>query len=253
MIATLTMELEVPEGVFFSFQKSSLLQGVLMEHISPEYALKLHENGLKPYSQSVIVKKGKTFWHINTLSKEAYENMILPLLASDFEAFDLSHSDVTIKIKDKTLKTGSYDKLIDQYYFGEGDRHIRVAFGTPTAYKREGKYVFYPDISLILGSLMRRFDAFSEKAGMCSEETLEQLVEYSEIVRYDLHSILFSMEGVRIPAYMGNITIKIGGPQPLVNLIHLLLRYGEYAGVGIKTAMGMGKIEILEKGERNAR
>ena len=57
MIATLTMELEVPEGVFFSFQKSSLLQGVLMEHISPEYALKLHENGLKPYSQSVIVKK----------------------------------------------------------------------------------------------------------------------------------------------------------------------------------------------------
>lgn len=60
MIATLTMELEVPEGVFFSFQKSSLLQGVLMEHISPEYALKLHENGLKPYSQSVIVKKGKT-------------------------------------------------------------------------------------------------------------------------------------------------------------------------------------------------
>ena len=44
MIATLTMELEVPEGVFFSFQKSSLLQGVLMEHISPEYALKLHEN-----------------------------------------------------------------------------------------------------------------------------------------------------------------------------------------------------------------
>lgn len=100
---------------------------------------------------------------------------------------------------------------------------------------------------------MRRFDAFSEKAGMCSEETLEQLVEYSEIVRYDLHSILFSMEGVRIPAYMGNITIKIGGPQPLVNLIHLLLRYGEYAGVGIKTAMGMGKIEILEKGERNAR
>lgn len=65
MIATLTMELEVPEGVFFSFQKSSLLQGVLMEHISPEYALKLHENGLKPYSQSVIVKKGKTFWQIN--------------------------------------------------------------------------------------------------------------------------------------------------------------------------------------------
>ena len=253
MIATLTMELETPEELFFSYQKSSLLQGVLMEHISPDYALKLHENGLKPYSQSVIVKKGKTIWQINVLCKEAYEKILLPLLTSDFEEFELKHGEQIIKIKDKILRTESYDKLVQQYYFGEGDRNIRVAFASPTAFKRNGKYVFYPDISLMIGSFMRRFDAYAEKSSIYSEEVMEQLVNYSEIVRYDLHSVLYSMEGVRIPAFMGNITIKVGGPQPLVNLMQLLVHYGEYAGTGIKTAMGMGKIEILEKEERNAR
>lgn len=253
MIATLTMELEVPEGKFLSYQKSSLLQGVLIEHISPEYALKLHENGLKPYSQSVTVRKGKTFWQINVLCKEAYEKILLPLMAGDFEEFELKHDEQKIRIKNKNLTTESYDKLVERYYFSDGDRFIRIAFATPTAFKRDGKHVFYPELSLVIGSLMRRFDAFAEKSSIYSEEVLEQLVSCSEIIRYDLNSVLFSLEGVRIPAFLGSITIKVSGPQPLVNLMQLLVHYGEYAGAGIKTAMGMGKIEILEKEERNAR
>ena len=46
---------------------------------------------------------------------------------------------------------------------------------------------------------------------------------------------------------MGRITLKITGPQQFVNLMHLLIRIGEYAGIGIKTAMGMGAVEIIER------
>ena len=59
----------------------------------------------------------------------------------------------------------------------------------------------------------------------------------------------FHLEGTSIPAFMGHMEVHINGPQPLVNLIHLLLRYGEYAGVGIKTAMGMGAMRITDKGK----
>lgn len=66
MLATLYTELDT--GVdYLSFQKSSLLQGVIMEQVSPEYAEKLHLDGIKPYSQSVRVLNGKTIWQINTL------------------------------------------------------------------------------------------------------------------------------------------------------------------------------------------
>ena len=40
------------------------------------------------------------------------------------------------------------------------------------------------------------------------------------------------------------------GPQQFVNLMNLLVRIGEYSGVGIKTAMGMGAVEIIERKEK---
>ena len=49
--------------------QSSRLQGVLMEHISEEYADILHEQGLKPYSQAVIHDNGRIFWVVNTLNE----------------------------------------------------------------------------------------------------------------------------------------------------------------------------------------
>ena len=65
--------------------------------------------------------------------------------------------------------------------------------------------------------------------------------------RYNIRSALFPLEGVRIPAYEGFIVIKVKGPQALVNLANVLLRYAEYSGIGIKAAIGMGAIQIVER------
>ena len=39
----------------------------------------------------------------------------------------------------------------------------------------------------------------------------------------------------------------MSGPQQMVNLMHMLLHFGTYSGVGIKTAMGMGGFQIEER------
>ena len=57
----------------------------------------------------------------------------------------------------------------------------------------------------------------------------------------------FGVEGVKIPAYQGSLSLKLLGPQQVVNLVHMLLRFGMYSGVGIKTAMGMGAFQIAER------
>lgn len=85
---------------------------------------------------------------------------------------------------------------------------------------------------------------------MIDEETLEQLCENSRVIRYDLKSVPFHLEGIKIPAFIGKITIKLTGTQTLANFAHLLLQFGTYSGIGIKTAIGMGAVKILDEGRR---
>jgi len=52
--------------------------------------------------------------------------------------------------------------------------------------------------------------------------------EYIEISGYKLRSTFFHLEGVRIPSFMGEITLNIKGPAQLVNLAHMLVFFGTY-------------------------
>lgn len=80
---------------------------------------------------------------------------------------------------------------------------------------------------------------------MFDDEVLAHYEEYSHIIAYKLKSVKFSMEGITIPSFMGSLTIRISGPQQLVNLAWMLADFGRYSGVGIKTSIGMGSMEIL--------
>ena len=248
MLGELVIELASEEKI--SLHKSSLFQGVLMEQIDSDYGQKLHEDGLHPYSQNLVQSGERLFWKIKTLNQEAYEQIIVPLYDENFKEIYIEHNDIKLKIIDKQIQNRSYQDLISTYYFGECPRYINILFVSPTAFKRAGNYVYYPDISLVYNSLINKFDSFAENETIRTEDILNQLVEHSKIVKYNLRSAMFNMEGVKIPAFRGEILIKIHGPQPLVNLVHLLFQYGVYSGIGIKTAMGMGAIELIDKKKR---
>ena len=53
---------------------------------------------------------------------------------------------------------------------------------------------FYPDLSLIYGSLMRKYSAFSQQMTMEDKDTLEELCRSSEVVNYRLQTIPFPLE-----------------------------------------------------------
>ncbi len=55
------------------------------------------------------------------------------------------------------------------------------------------------------------------------------------------------MEGIRLTGFMGTIRIQIKGSDTIARYIRLLLRFGKFSGVGIKTGMGMGAIKMLER------
>ena len=245
---TMVLQPESPEPVRFG--RSSLLHGVLMERIHPAYAEELHQDGMRPYSQYVYKKADKNIWEINTLTKKAGDQLLLPIQSDDFTGFTLLHNHEKITIAEKHEEARSIDDLINTYYFGECSRYLNLQFVTPTAFRQAGKYVFYPDIALIYQSLINRFNQFAEGQVITLEDTWEDLCANTDIVSYRLKSIPFPLEGVSIPSFMGTICMRVRGPLPMVNLVHLMFHYGEYSGVGIKTALGMGKIEVIEKERR---
>ena len=247
-VAHLKLELQT-DSAYFNYHKSSILQGIIMQEIHPDYATQLHEQGLKPYSQYLRQEGGVIIWHVKTLTEEA-TNQIMPALMKDsFREFYIEHDDQKVLVGKKTFVKEYIGAFMEEFYEMQADRFIRLEFITPTAFKKNGKYSFFPELYNIYYSCMRKFDAASAEETMFSEETLEQLVEASEITAYSLRSVKFSVEGVKIPAFVGRITICIHGNHTLRSFARLLLRFGEYSGIGIKTAMGMGAVQIAENKE----
>ena len=155
-----------------------------------------------------------------------------------------------MKIVRRNFETYAENELIKEFYEVPANRYLNLTFQTPTAFKSNGKYVFYPDIRMIYQSLMMKYTASSEEMSMIDEDTLEQLTQNSEIIRYHLRSISFPLEGVNIPGFVGSIRLKIKGTDTMARYARMLIKYGEYSGVGIKTAMGMGAIRLTERGEK---
>lgn len=251
MLTELRMKLEADDPNFGYFQSSNM-QGVLMEHIDAKYAEILHAQGVKPYSQSLLSGERKE-WVVKTCTKEAYREVILPLLDSGFTSFDIEKKGIHVLIKEKHSHIIKKKELLDEFYSDTGSRYLGLEFLTPASFKSNGAYVIIPDLRYIYQSLMNKYSALSENMEMYDEETLEQLCGHSSIVRYRLRSASFPIEGIKIPSFQGEIGIKMTGTDTMARYIRLLARFGEYSGVGIKTAMGMGALKIKERGKTHDR
>lgn len=247
------LEMKLKSSGRLSYQMGTLFHGALMEMLPKGYADELHHSELHPYSQYLVFKKQEYYWVVCCFNEKAVRNIIWDALQKT-ERLEIKKENIEIEIQQKDYTEIRHSELMKHFYEKTGKRYLRVHFLTPTAFKQQGKYIFYPDIRCIYQSLMNKYDAAVREESMTDEETLEQLCENSQIVRYDLKSVPFVMEKVKIPGYVGKITIKISGTQTMVNFANLLFEFGEYSGIGIKTALGMGAVRITkEEGDRSDR
>ena len=253
MPSSLTIKMEGDKEKQHGTYLASLLQGVLMERMEPAYAAFLHESRIHPYSQYVECRDDEILWHVNALTLEAEEYILGPLCEDSLKEVILQNRDETLKILERSVETCTYESMIEEYYLGECSRYIPLHICTPMAFKQSGRYCIIPSPRLIFQSLMRRFDACQEENTIFTEELLKEFESMTEISDYRLRSIRFSLEGVRIPSFIGELKIHVNGPQQMANVAWMLARFGEYSGIGIKTGMGMGAVRIEEniKGKRN--
>lgn len=245
MLTRLDLSLKCNERL--SYQMSSLFHGALMEQIPEEYGAYLHQSKLHPCTQHLEMRENEWHWIVCCMEETAARHIIRDvLLRLDF--IELQKKKLRIDITGKEYSEVRKRELAECFYETQGGRYIELHFLTPTAFKQRGKYLFYPDIRCIYQSLMNKYDAAVKEECMLDEEALAELCDNTQVTRYDLKSVCFYMEGVKIPSFLGKITVKLTGTQTMANFARLLLEFGTYSGVGIKTALGMGAYRIVKNG-----
>lgn len=249
MISKLQLDLTTKSDLKSGSYLGPLFQGVLMELISPEYADELHVSSLHPYSQHICKAPNGLTWTINTLDSNARSEIISALSDINITSLKLRNKDAEFHIAGRKLEEITYDDMIDRYYMGSPcSPYIALDFLTPTAFRSNGKYVIFPTSQLIFNSLARKYDACSTGSKVCDELLFEYISEHTEIIEYSLRSTKFPMEGVTIPSFVGSVKLKCTGNKEFRSLMNMLIKFGEYSGVGIKNSMGMGAIRLREQG-----
>lgn len=247
MLAKLVLSLKADSDKKISMSMSSAFQGVLMEVVGSKTAAWLHENQINPYSQYIQYKDNNIWWNILTATKEAFEKVIKPFMEDDVSVINVKYSDMKFEIIGKKMEQISMKSFMKQQYFSDYGHFFTINFLSPTSFKSDGNYKNYPTIHWIFRSLMKKHDAICSDNEVYDDEVLALLEGKTFITQYNLRSTIFYLEGVKIPAFLGKITILVKSSQSLVNLVNYLLMLGEYTGVGIKSSIGMGAISVEHK------
>lgn len=244
MISFYHFELKLPEKIQ-TYNIGSVLHGVIISALSAEMQSLLHnETRYSPLKQRVIRENERYIWEIislnDALSKELDEQFLYK------ESIYIAYHQAEIPMSLITKQIINPERLIKEVHQKESAKYYNLQFLTPTSFKSAGKFEIFPDVKKIFRSVMLNYDAFFDDYQLYDSESLEFLASCSEIVHYQLRSTSFSLEGVRIPAYIGKLTIRVKAPLAMRQLAEILLVLGEYTGVGVKTSLGMGKFRLLE-------
>ncbi len=230
----------------------SLLHGMLMERLTPEWQEMLHSVQLRPFSQWVEVKSPTLMiWHIGVVMETLADMLAEVIIPGTVWHCGHLKADMMIEAVRRDSKTVA--EYLKPFFLSEtACPGLYLTFMTPTTHKSQGSYAIFPSISLIAKNLNAHFCAMAPDFALRDEQALEQVITHTRITRYRLETSRFALEGAWVTGYTGRVQLRFEGPDPLKRLAAALFSFAAYSGVGIKTALGMGGclVDIMELKER---
>ena len=225
-------------------------QGALMELLAPEYAEHLHALAVNPYSQHVIADATSeqaaplVRWVIKTLDDEAAAHITAPFTGGAVQRVALSNPGIVFGVEDvsagPSLTTADLNSI---FYSGSASSRVRVVFQTPTSFRTQGSYTFWPEPRLVFQSLALKHAAAFD-GDQPDQELVDELGRSILLTSYRLASRPFKVGATRIPGFTGSAVFSVRGAPTFRNYVEMLLRFGEFSGCGIKSSMGMGAIAV---------
>lgn len=217
----------------------------LLSQVPTEVGTALHEQATRPINQYILwnAAANRGEWVVNLMTDEMVEIFSPVLNALSVIAL---RSGTLLATAGSTVEVPNFQHLLK---YGESLSNVQlfpIHFLTPTTFKQDKRYVIFPQESLILQSLISRWNVSFPEAPMDDEDAFQALLRGIHIVDYNLHTTRYPMKQVRLPAFQGRISIETRLPAPMMALWTTLYSFAPYAGIGVKTTLGMGGVSMMK-------
>jgi len=229
------------------------LHGLFFSLLSDGLANELHApKRLKPFClwSKALFSEKKT--DRLRLEVSLLKDSLLPGVIASYmlEERELKLGDVPLQKSQKPLLKGesirSYSKIYEE---AEPSDTVVLDFLTPTSFKRGGADHPLPEPELIFRSLIRKWVAFSDFP--LSVDLRKVIREGIFVSGAWIRTVKFELsEKARAVGFTGRVVLFVDSKdEEVLKWINALARFAEFAGVGRKTTMGMGKVRFGGKEE----
>ena len=222
------------------------LYAALLEQLPNQFATDAHNGEVTPVSQYLSVKTdGALVWSFSLLGEHAEEALSGTL--DTLRELRLEKDGVCLTVENRHFSSVSdADALLNEALQHNGIHRLR--FSTATAFKSRGQYLNLPTTRLILQSLMKKWNGCMPECPIEDEdgEGLETMAYGLRCRHFQLRNQMYYLKGNSIPGFVGELTIENRLSGFHRQLADALLLFSAYSGVGIKTTLGMGGVEVFK-------
>ena len=185
----------------------------------------------------------KAFIEVNIIADSLIPKFIYSYVFS--EKFELTLDGYKLKKGYVNFKkVVSYENI---YKNSECSEKVCIKFLTPTSFKSGNKVNLLPEPKLIFKSLIRKWQKFSDfKIEIDLREVIEEEVVISG---YELKTEKVETNSMGwFTGFVGKVYLDfLSKDEEVLKWLNTLIDFGEYCGVGRKTTMGFGKIQVFKK------
>jgi CRISPR-associated endoribonuclease Cas6 len=243
----------------------------MFDNVSPELADKYHQSHQeRPFTVSTIypcqavpsdkkkdhqiiqISKGKQYWfRISTITWELCQiiqeicyqkKRIIRIDSISFELIQTSHKNHS------RAGLASY-KDIGQFLKQPPPFTYVLQILSPTAFHSRNKNMVFPIPTFVFPRLLKRWNQFCpEECSIPEDLTHDQIEEWVMVSGYQLqsHSLDFGPKGKEL-TFSGYCEYRTTRNTPIriKQILHVLLRFSFFAGIGYGTPKGMGQVNFL--------
>ena len=260
MLALLEIELESRADCPLPHMTGHLVHGLLFRQLKKEnaqFASRVHDDiKKKPFTVSplyplgglpgapvqALAAGGRVAFRVGLMDDETAKMTVAAMNSAD--AADVTVGKSPFRVKGvRVLDTVRPEEITG---CGGIEKGFSLRFRTPTCFKSSGRVLLLPEPRLLLASLARAW----EKTGSAplDLERVNRLCESVLPMQYRLETGVMRMDKYFIPGFVGICSFRmIETPsdeekQALAKLLAIV----PFAGIGYKTAMGMGQATVGE-------
>ena len=218
------------------------LYAALLEEVPASFGAGAHRDGVTPVSQFLTIRDDSLLWTVSLLGEDS-ESALCPVLERA-ERFHLQKDGVVLSVQGRQVKKiPDVDELLARGAAHSGTHRLR--FCTATAFKSRGQYLNLPTGRLIVQSLIKKWNGCFPDCPIEDDggEGMEALAAGLRCKQFQLRDRMYYLKGSSIPGFVGELTLenRLGGFHR--QLAGALLLFSAYAGIGIKTTLGMGGVQ----------